>query len=592
MKKNIFIKIFWLILLSLLCTATFGQTSLVGIKTYTRYLNQYKNGDTLHINKLFANTLIKTYGKTILNDYLMPLHKGNVGDVLVMNLGDSVSWGSSDSLNFWKRVGNIITPKIASNTVNTDSAYAIKGVELIKYKDSVLDIGNTVVGTSNFWTDSAVFHGSIHGDDIKADSGIINYGKLLSFVKDNSTGDSIGTVIDTTIFGMDLPYLFSGIIKNKISINHRTMYGMFINDMSNIGGEINITLENNITDSVLGTVLNNGVGFNSTGSQIYSTINNRTKIIDLADTGFCLAMNYSSLSGDINRIMSADSGGTHTYFYKPVSVFNSLRAGYTYKKHNYTIGITCDTNNMLDNDIYLTYALNKNMTGVHNDRVYTGFGMKIDTTTGGFSTHLVYDSLDNGYVSKRNAYVSVEPNGVNIQRRNGTATKELLLDDNEISLQFYSNILGVIPDARFGLWYGGIYYSRQNIKQWQIDTLVRNFVPVVFNSTLIIHDEIINGGLHNIDTVINLGDGSVYNFPDKSVGWAEIQCDSVGYEKTWGNVSWNIDGATSLRSKGAKFVNTNTAGNYVCFYDNGTYAVLKNTSGSTQTYSIKYHYHY
>jgi hypothetical protein len=60
-----------------------------------------------------------------------------------------------------------------------------------------------------------------------------------------------------------------------------------------------------------------------------------------------------------------------------------------------------------------------------------------------------------------------------------------------------------------------------------------------------------------------------------SVGWADIQCDSVLTEKTWGRVSWNGDGTTSLRSNGTLFVNTNTDGNYACFYDGGSYAILK-----------------
>ena len=118
------------------------------------------------------------------------------------------------------------------------------------------------------------------------------------------------------------------------------------------------------------------------------------------------------------------------------------------------------------------------------------------------------------------------------------------------------------------------------------------YVPTI-TKNLTVHGTIINGGLINKDTVITLIDDGTFNFPKTSVGWAEIQCDSVLTEKTWGNVSWNGDGTTSLRSNGAKFVNTNSDGNYACFYDGGSsYAILKNTSGYTQKYSIKYHYHY
>lgn len=115
---------------------------------------------------------------------------------------------------------------------------------------------------------------------------------------------------------------------------------------------------------------------------------------------------------------------------------------------------------------------------------------------------------------------------------------------------------------------------------------------VEIDSSLTVHGTITNGGYINKDTVITLIDDGKYNFPTISVGWADIQCDSVLTEKTWGLVSWNGDGATSLRSNGAKFVSADTDGNYACFYDGGTYAILKNTSGFTQTYSIKYHYHF
>lgn len=118
------------------------------------------------------------------------------------------------------------------------------------------------------------------------------------------------------------------------------------------------------------------------------------------------------------------------------------------------------------------------------------------------------------------------------------------------------------------------------------------YVPTITNN-LTVHGTITSGGLINKDTVITLLDDATFNFPNTSVGWAEIQCDSLLKEKTWGNVSWNGDGSINpIRNNGAKFVSTNTDGNEACFYDGGTYAILRNTSGYTRTYSIKYHYHY
>jgi len=122
---------------------------------------------------------------------------------------------------------------------------------------------------------------------------------------------------------------------------------------------------------------------------------------------------------------------------------------------------------------------------------------------------------------------------------------------------------------------------------------IKIYIPTIINNNLTVHGIITSGGLVNKDTVVTLVDDATFNFPNNSVGFAEIQCDSVLTEKTWGNVSWNGDGSINpIRNNGAKFVSTNTDGNEVCFYDGGTYAILKNRSGYTRTYSIKYHYHY
>jgi hypothetical protein len=114
----------------------------------------------------------------------------------------------------------------------------------------------------------------------------------------------------------------------------------------------------------------------------------------------------------------------------------------------------------------------------------------------------------------------------------------------------------------------------------------------IITDTLIIHSVIKNKGVYNQDTVIVLADDAAFNFPTASVGWAEIQCDSSLIEKTWGYISWNGDGSTFLRSNGASFIASNTDGYNACFYDGGTYAILRNTSGYSKTYTIKLYYHY
>lgn len=73
----------------------YSQTSLIGVYGYIRYLNQYKNGDTLHINKQFANNLVKIYGRLYLKDYGLPLHKGSANQYLAMAAsGDSAVWAN------------------------------------------------------------------------------------------------------------------------------------------------------------------------------------------------------------------------------------------------------------------------------------------------------------------------------------------------------------------------------------------------------------------------------------------------------------------------------------------------------------------
>lgn len=102
--------------------------------------------------------------------------------------GDTVSiWSNKflnipafNNINFWKLTGDKLEPKIATNYVNTDSAYYIKGVNLIRYfPDPYYSL--------------AIGDGAMNNDTIGADNIAIGHNALYF----NSTG------ISNTALGSD-----------------------------------------------------------------------------------------------------------------------------------------------------------------------------------------------------------------------------------------------------------------------------------------------------------------------------------------------------------------------------------------------------
>lgn len=291
---------------------------------------------------------------------------------------------------------------------------------------------------------------------------------------------------------------------------------------------------------------------------------------------------------------------------KNISIGNVIPSGISTGTNNIILGDNCLASNTTgsDNIAIGLNSLEKNTTGGGNTSI--GNSALTMNTIGTQNTSIGKFSLASNTKGSANTAIGTSSLEMNTEGRQNTAIGKFSaanittgsantaigygslfssqLDSFNIAIGYLSGYNAF--DMSNTLWIG---QGDSNNAIIYGEMLTRPRIRI--NGALNVKSVITNGGLINRDTVLVLVDDATFSFPATSVGWAEIQCDSLLIEKTWGVVSWNGDGSTSLRSNGAKFVNTDIDGNYACFYDGGAYAILRNTSGSTQTYSIKYHYH-
>jgi hypothetical protein len=383
------------------------------------------------------------------------------------------------------------------------------------------------------------------------------------------TGDKLEPKISTNYINTDSSYYLKGI--EFIKANHNLG-----NQFIGVGSGAN-NIVDSINDPKYGYL-----GLLNTANGYYSLYSNTYGGGNIANGAQSL---YSNTTGNHNVANGYQSLYSNT-------TGNSNIANGAYSLYSNTTG-----NYNIANGAYSLYS---NTTSYNN--IANGFRSLYSNTTGGENIANGYQSLYSNTTGSNNI-----ANGAYSLYSNTTGY-------NNIAIGYKS---GQYADTAANglLWIGegdyknAIIYGNMvtdslrlnanvnvgtNLMVNQSATIGTNLTvnqSATIGTDLTVHGEIINGGLINKDTVITLIDDATFNFPKTSVGWAEIQCDSSLIEKTWGVVSWNGDGSTSLRSNGAKFVNTDIDGNYACFYNNGSVAYLKNTSGYTQTYSIKYHYH-
>jgi hypothetical protein len=533
----------------------------------------------------------------------------------------------------------VYVPTIVNNSltttsyINTDSSYYIKGIEFIKANhnlgnqfigvgsgannivDTIVDsinyppdiyLGslNTANGYKSLYSNTEGYHNVANGaySLYSNTTGSGNIANGTESLYSNTTGS--GNVANGAK-SLHSNTTGSGNIANGAHslYNNTTGSGNVANGneslYSNTEGNANVangaqSLYSNTTGTAnvangYQSLYNNTEGYGNVANGFKSLYSNTTGSDNIANGAQSL---YSNTTGSSNIANGAQS------LYSNTTGSDNIANGYQSLYSNTTGG---------GNVANSAYSLRSNTTG--NANIANGTESLYSNTTGS-------DNIANGYqslYSNTTGYYNVA-NGARSLYSNTTGSSNIA--NGAYSL--YSNTTGssniaigynsgqYADTAANGLlWIGegdyknAIIYGNMLTDSLRLNANVNVGTNLMVNQSatigtdLTVHREIINGGLINKDTVISLADDETFNFPTTSVGWAEIQCDSLLIEKTWGNVSWNGDGATNLRSYGAKFVNTDIDGNYACFYNGGSsYAILKNTSGYTQTYSIKYHYHY
>ena len=541
-------KIFILIILILISVTGFSQLKPV----YTVATDSTALGIALPKKTLVfdygANVLyrVDTLGNMSSTIKTLGLDRVNSG----MSAGDSAIWATLsgfDSTHCWQ--------KIKTDSIESCSPLVLKSNDSIVYNAPKHKFDNTIYS-----------------------NGITNTGNLIS-TNGNFYGSNNGWYC-----GYDT--LFEGVLKMA---GVGKFKGSFLTGTYRINGFAYIE---NIDNTFFGFERKiNGVKIK--GSSVLADTNKISIMREINDKRMATIYSDTAIITEAmdKMIMSADSGGNHFKVYVPTIVNNSLTTtSYINTDSSYYIkGIEfIKANHNLGNQFIGVGSGANNIV----DTIVDSINYPPDIYLGSLNTANGYKSL----YSNTEGYHNVA-NGAYSLYSNTTGSGNIAIGYN--SGQYADTAANGLLWIGEGDYKNAIIYGNMLTDSLRLNANVNVGTNLMVNQSatigtdLTVHREIINGGLINKDTVLILADDETFNFPTQSVGWAEIQCDSVLTELTWGNVSWNGDGATNLRSYGAKFVNTDIDGNYACFYNGGSsYAILKNTSGYTQTYSIKYHYHY
>lgn len=180
--KSFVKKILLIIGLSLSCMFVFGQTNIIGVNAYFKNLNSYKNGDTLRINKTYSLSPVKIYNRLSLKNYVLPLNKGSLNQVLKLGAGDSLIWVDGTNLGNWSLTGNAGTDTINNFIGSTDNSPIIFKINNQKSGYIGLTDHNTYFGAKS---GSKVYDGE-DNTYIGYMTGYINYGNRNTFIGSHS----------------------------------------------------------------------------------------------------------------------------------------------------------------------------------------------------------------------------------------------------------------------------------------------------------------------------------------------------------------------------------------------------------------------
>lgn len=218
--KSFIKKILLIVGLSLIGVLAFGQNSIISQNAYIRYLNAYKNGDTLKINKTYSLSPVRIYNRLLLKNYYLPLNKGAINQVLRLGAGDSLIWVDGTNLGNWSLTGNAGTDTINNFIGSTDNSPIIFKVNNQKSGYIGLTDHNTYFGAKS---GSKVYDGE-DNTYIGYMTGYINYGNRNTFIGSHSA--FVTSIGNNNIF---LGY-FSG--HNTDSLDNRLIIGSLIKNNS------------------------------------------------------------------------------------------------------------------------------------------------------------------------------------------------------------------------------------------------------------------------------------------------------------------------------------------------------------------------
>jgi len=468
----------------------------------------------------------------------------------------------------WNLVGNVLSPKITTNKVTTDSGYYIGINRLLFGSLKNIYLGHNCGGqnSGDYFTGLGAHCGMLNTANnftsAGAYSGKSNTGTNFSGFGYNSGYENAG--FNFSGFGSYSGYKNTG--NNVLALGATSGYSNNLDSAIYIGfGTVGFDTSNIL---LFGRQTLKNPHFNINANVNVSHILDAHKYINTDSSYYLKGIEFIKANHNLgNQFIGVGSGANNI-----VDSINNPPYGY--------LGVGNTANGY--------YSLYSNTTGSGN--IANGYYSLYSNTTGNNNVAMGAVSL----YSNTTGYHNVAMGAVSLYS-NTTGSGNIAIGYN--SGQYADTAANGLLWIGEGDYNNAIIYGNMLTDSLRLNANVNVGTNLMINQSatigtnLTVHDEIINGGLINKDTVLILADDETFEFPTTSVGWAEIQCDSVLIEKTWGIVSWNGDGSTSLRSNGAKFVNTDTDGNYACFYNNGSVAYLKNTSGYTLTYSIKLHYH-
>lgn len=573
--KSFIKKILLIIGLSVSCLMAFGQTNVVTTNAFVKYLNAYKNNDTLRINKTYSLSPVKIYNRLSLKNYSLPLNKGNAGQVLKLGIGDSLIWINGTSLGYWSLTGDNLHPTTTTNYINNDSSYYLKGIDFIRYfpapyfstaiGDNALSndtVGqyNTAIGTNSLSKNSTGQYNTALGLSslYLNTTGRFNVSVGAISLEKNTTGE-FNTAIGTYSLSKNTTGQYNSAFgSNSLRINTTGKYNTSIGQSSLY---FNITDSNNIAlgykagyDAVESNKLWIGAG-NFNNAIIYGNM-----LDDSLRLNATVSIRDVALSTS-DSLLTKDNGVIHykildlspytQYSDTTSTLLTQSKASNTYQLKYWSKTGTAITPYTSTDTIISTY---QRISGIYP----TATTLLEVTSTG------LIDTI-----------ASTPINPIYVKKAGDTLNGDFHLTGGTFSLDTYAAT------------------SQKSLitqPSGLIDTVPMITIDDAVISSIKLTDSITIGGIVTIsDTTLVADEDSIYFKRGKS-GWGSIYADSSGTFVAWVNFYWNSNGTPYLQNNSARVVASDTDANVICLYAYSGGLAIRNRSGSTMKFKITLNY--